>query len=740
MSKEDKQWPKGNPQLDSGTSGSDKSQSHLSREIIEPWKASFHVSVQSQRLIKNAATNDALNPIDRASRVLKTFLSIPPEECNAANLVCALTLSAKIIGSSSSDEFRSLLFRLVDILALMVDDERLSARQLCNVAWAIAKHYDRDERILPSLKLQTPLSSDQVVGSAETWDVRRSEDIVDLHRLDALVDKIAQQLTTKLEEDALAAKEGELCMASWAYGVLRPRQRPTGWKHGPRVAATVNARRPRSANFIKFESWTSSELKDGLCDEMEPQSVAGALFDAVGLSLTVTRTELDRVSSCRWSELANLAWAYAAHGRSCSIPSQELLLAIANEAAFRLRRGIDHAGQPLSRDIAQVVWSFGSLQSDNFRLADGLTNVVDALVVYMQLETVVFPDRPFQDWSAADIVQVAHALAHARLDELVLLEALYEEAECRLRENGRSNSPLLSFHPWELSILLWAQARLNLKEAQGSVFRSFPLLVALSVWEAGRGLPSFDHIGIRSQEQANMAWSLTVLEIYDAKVVPFLARLFAEAAKSCDEEGVIHLEHAHQLWQALFLLENDCPNAVGKVPVWFRRYLQEKWNLEKGRIKVSSARHRSLSHTLTSMGIAHVNEHDEDIDVAIVLRPQAMWTHQTVDNGDGSALKLAVEFDGPNHFTRPRAKNGESKPPPPRTLGHTVLKYRLLKKQGWTVVRVPYYEFDKIPFWASMERQRYLQRLLKTHGNIQFSKLDVSEYKTLVSNRKSRFD
>ena len=94
----------------------------------------------------------------------------------------------------------------------------------------------------------------------------------------------------------------------------------------------------------------------------------------------------------------------------------------------------------------------------------------------------------------------------------------------------------------------------------------------------------------------------------------------------------------------------------------------------------------------------------------------------------------AVEFDGPNHFTR---ENTLGKP---RALGHTVLKYRLLKKQGWTVVRVPYYEFDKIPFWASMERQRYLQRLLKTHPNMHFSNNDVSEYKVIVPNRITRFD
>jgi hypothetical protein len=101
---------------------------------------------------------------------------------------------------------------------------------------------------------------------------------------------------------------------------------------------------------------------------------------------------------------------------------------------------------------------------------------------------------------------------------------------------------------------------------------------------------------------------------------------------------------------------------------------------------------------------------------------------------------VAVEFDGPNHFTRQRILRDGSKPEQPRALGHTVLKYRLLKRQGWTVVRVPYFEYDKIPFWASMERQRYLQRLLKTHGNLRFSTVDRSEYKPHVPNRQTRFD
>ena len=177
------------------------------------------------------------------------------------------------------------------------------------------------------------------------------------------------------------------------------------------------------------------------------------------------------------------------------------------------------------------------------------------------------------------------------------------------------------------------------------------------------------------------------------------------------------------------------------MPTWFSEYLEDKWTLEKARDKISSARHRSLSQCLQLMGVEHYNEHDEDIDVAIVLKKNAAWTHQTQANDENlENVSVAVEFDGPNHFTREQDKSGNQPPKKPRALGHTVLKYRLLKKQGWTVVRVPYFEFDKIPFWASMERQRYLQRKLKTHANIKFSDADISEYKALKPDRKSRYD
>jgi hypothetical protein len=151
------------------------------------------------------------------------------------------------------------------------------------------------------------------------------------------------------------------------------------------------------------------------------------------------------------------------------------------------------------------------------------------------------------------------------------------------------------------------------------------------------------------------------------------------------------------------------------------------------------------------MGVDHINEHDEDIDVVIFLQPNAVWVHETdFDEDDppaasshsaGRRVSLAVEFDGPNHFTRMEARNDGSGIPlsHSRALGHTVLKYWLLKLQGWTAVWAPYNKCDRIPFRASMERQRYLQRKLQTHANIRFNDVDVSKYKALRSNRISRF-
>ena len=789
----------------------------------KPWKADFHTSLRTQGRIKQAAFDKSTTGTKKAKFVLKALWSSRPENCNAANIIATLTYSAKASSSQHSEyntnsskdnsenkkEVETLVFSTIRVLHdLLVEDPfALTPRQLANAAWSIAKHYDRSSALLPPPAQAIALSSDEQLGSAETWDIE-SEDsnlLKNQKIVHATIDLIAERLSSSLIEqqhfeesrrasddtvssrdedhtqrnpDAASkkssrrnprkivpAKLGELCMAAWAFGLLRPRDRPPGWQYPPQIGQLPvgqNAQRSKnSTGMIKFEQWGSFSggNSDGRGNDSEDEvrdiallSVTDQLFDAIGCALSQPATQTGmahdertisnlinegsedrsgphstrlRLDACTWSELANLAWSYASHGLCKTIHSERLLLGISREAARRLRSNERHGQQMLTRDIAQLIWALGTLQADNFRLADDLVYLVGALTNSLRLKqsnggSTFGRSRPLRRWSCPDLVQVALSLSHARIDELPLLGAIYEESTHRLtegfhdqkkRQKDGSSVERRSFQSWEVSILLWSQARLYLKSSQGQEFEDFVedavRCIMNRLQSSGRS-STLENIGIGSQEQANIAWSLTVLEKYNSpESVELLNRIFLESCRACKKERTVQLEHAHQLWQAYFLLEDESPQAVANVPPWFVDYLREKWRIEKARGKQSSARHRSLSQTLSFMGVSHYNEHDEDIDVAIVLKDGATWTHETESNHEatrsGQVNGVAVEFDGPNHFTREKEQQpGSRKPESPRALGHTVLKYRLLKRQGWNVVRVPYYEFDRIPFWASM--------------------------------------
>ena len=726
-----------------------------------PWLAPFETSRHTQQRIQNAGAVRHWAPLRRAINVMQTLLErTPVEHCNSANLVCALTLSAKVRGMSGggdkhaagTEKLRQYLWQAIAVLRELNAKDQLTARQICNAAWALAKHYDRDPLLLPPPSKQAALSTEDHFGTAEEWSIHDDSDPAQV--VDRVIDELAVNLSNKLQSDPWVAKEGELCMTCWAYGVLRERRRPAGWKLVPQVGAAVGAPVGSKADHfvsnaplsVRFEQWKGSLGQNGEaeeCMDLDPPGPTDQLFDQIATSLCqpVSQTSAKsvlRLQTCKWSELSHVAWAHASHGWSCSVAAEGVLLALASEAAERLRKPRKECAPPLSRDMAQLIWSLGVLQADNFRLTSGLMEVLDGVAVYTKFSSSTVA-RPFISWSCPDIVQVPLALAHSRIDNQDLLREMYGEALRRIPSSTSETGYDVrrDLYAWEISILIWAQARLHLTGKQDGIFEEFLELSIESLLSSAEKKGGWHAIGIGAQEQANLIWSLTVLEKFRSeKSVRLLQELFSASQEECRETGIIQLEHAHQLWQALFLMETEAPSVVADIESWFRDTLKTKWLQEKSRPKISSARHKALSKVLTDMGVAHFNEHDEDIDVAIVLKQAASWTHETDRMSLDGGMRVAVEFDGPNHFTRILDTTSREAP---RPLGHSILKYRLLKRQGWTVVRVPYYEFDRIPFWASMERQRYVQRLLKTHSDLRFSSVDVSEYSPPVFNRQSRF-
>ena len=711
---------------------------------VLPWNAPYNVSIKTQKRIQASSSNLPSNdPILAATAVLDTLLSSSPTKCNAANVVCALTLSSKTLNQTwrgrscatmqERAKFQSKLYDVCRILNQLVDEDKLITRQLCNAAWGIGKHVEYGDEVLLNRHRSTAVSrgSSQWNLKDQYLGVNEGEDVID-HVFDSIARRMIGRLNelikpTETSKSDRVVKSGELSMLLWSFAVAKPRDCPPGWEKPrqiERLNERVNEKNLSSQNrdvATYVERFEHSESPAGVTsDNPKERSVADRLFDTAALlfcqgqgSSVLQSSNKDQpllLQQCSWNELSNIAWSYATRGAYNSSQGEAMVTFFAREATRRIHRCLRRVTSDgsecniLPRDAIQIAWALGTMDADNVSTASPvLVRLVDAMHEYWIKAST--GERPLKSWTCADLTQMATALSHGRLDNQSVLDAIYDEALIRLERRGGNTS---RFSAREISTLMWSQARLYLTPKFGKVYDDFPCVAARALLRR-IGPNSPPEVLIKAQEQANLAWSFTVLENYkDPSVVSLLQNIFTAASSSRD----IQLEHAHQLWQSYYLLSSECPTAVQNVPSEFGDYLEQKWKHEKSRVKNSSSRHRAISRTLDLMRVRHLNEYD-DVDVAIALDNNSTWTHDASDfetTGGRSQVKVAVEFDGPHHFTVMGSneedlmlmENGIKITP--RVLGHTVLKYRLLKKKGWTVVRIPYYEFDKIPIWSSMVR------------------------------------
>ena len=678
-----------------------KKKNIVNAENVKPWCANYTSSSAIQKKIQLASKDVILAPIDRATNVAKTLLNTPPEWCNESNVVYTLTLSAKVLTSSSlvkstsdrkkQSEFRSLLLEILDILHELINhDKKLNTRQLANVSWAIAKHYKMDHLILPQEHIQskdlvyssTPSSKKKdFVSYYEEWDLKKEEqrsyDHNDIEsrkrRIMETLDGIAKSLITSIEKMNNAEKDevqiahksikaGEISMICWAYSTIFPRQRPPGWELPPRSSSDDTSGRltgenlESSRDLVLFQSWESTESFGQDTIQRQKLSLVDNLFDVMAQRLIWYHDESSSVpmtNELSWKEISTISWAFAHRGIFMSNSFFTLVSQMTRQAIDRLEKMENDANlAPLSRDVSEIAWSLGVLQTDNFVFSDVMEEFVEVVSAkFINHEK----DRPLQDWSTADCVQLAVAMAHGRIDDQILLEYIYNEAMYSLNQELDTSSNEKThkrFQGWELSILLWVQARLYLTSEISETFDRFadnlPQILQKRMQSVigshgQRTYDKFSAIGLGAQETANLCWSLTVLDKHESsnESMQLIHDIFRYTATSCENGKGMKLEHAHQLWQSYFLLDVPTDNLVNDS---FIMFLKSSWDQEKGRRKASSARHKALSQTLKFMGVAHYNEHDEDIDVAIVLKTDSKWLHTASQcDGEECHTKVAVE-------------------------------------------------------------------------------------------------
>jgi very-short-patch-repair endonuclease len=193
---------------------------------------------------------------------------------------------------------------------------------------------------------------------------------------------------------------------------------------------------------------------------------------------------------------------------------------------------------------------------------------------------------------------------------------------------------------------------------------------------------------VNAQDVANAMWALAALVW---KAITEIAAVFQQLVEAWAREGSfvqlskVHLSQllqAHLASQFLGLGLITLPSPMLQAAVKVYREEARKVTVSKGQ--------REVEESLRRLGVPHELEYITadglfSIDLAIVDR------------------HVALEFDGPSHFTRNTLE----------PLGHTRLRDRLLSAMGWRVLSIPFFEWDRLHQPEHMDA--YVKERLSQH-------------------------
>ena len=192
-----------------------------------------------------------------------------------------------------------------------------------------------------------------------------------------------------------------------------------------------------------------------------------------------------------------------------------------------------------------------------------------------------------------------------------------------------------------------------------------------------------------AQAVANTVWALATLGWQAHAEVAVVFQQLVEALVSDGGLSLLTTAHLSQLLQAhlasqfLGLGLITLPSSTLQVAVQAYRDKAQKVTVSKSQ--------RQVGESLRRLGISHELEYTTadglfSIDLAVVDR------------------RIAIEFDGPSHFTVNTLE----------PLGHTRLRDRLLSAMGWHVVSIPFFEWDRLQRPEQMDA--YVEHRVQREG------------------------
>jgi very-short-patch-repair endonuclease len=260
---------------------------------------------------------------------------------------------------------------------------------------------------------------------------------------------------------------------------------------------------------------------------------------------------------------------------------------------------------------------------------------------------------------------------------------------------------IASFNSQALANTVWAYATAGVAapalfeavaaEASKKVATFTPQNLANTVWAyatAGVAAPAlFEAVAVESSKKiatfepqalANTVWAYATAGV----AAPALFEVLAVSIEATISN--FSLDGLSQLHQVSMHLQLEAPQHA--LTLLLCRHEAELRAAYLRQEPTPSRSQREVSTALARIGWAHDFEHVTAEGISLDMAQPAS--------------KVAVEFDGPKHYlagaSSRRVLDGKSK-----------AKERLLRRLGWDVVRVPYFEWDALR--SSADREKYLR-------------------------------
>jgi len=293
-------------------------------------------------------------------------------------------------------------------------------------------------------------------------------------------------------------------------------------------------------------------------------------------------------------------------------------------------------GQFKPQEIANTVWAFA-------------TAGVAAPELFRAIAAEIARRRLLGEFNAQDFSNTVWAFATAG----VAAPGLFRDFASEI-----SQRQLDQFKPQNISNIVWAFATAGV--AAPGLFRD----VASEI--ARRQLGQFN-----TQVIANTVWAFATAGVAAPAVFKALfTAAFALPAERFTTKDLV------QLWQAVLFVRHEAPDASIPVPdAALEARLRSAMADSDER---PSNQQRAVSAALRRIGWAHEFEHRTAEGLSLDMAQPGN--------------KVCVEFDGPSHFLTTAQSPQQSLVPD----GSTQFSTRLLRALGWTVVRVPYWEWNPL--------------------------------------------